>query len=178
MFVAAGKSEHRILRELQQLSSKQRRMKKRHEAANQPSVGGGASSPSAVDTSDEETDMTSFTLQQQTPQAPPTPVAAPPTTTPVATPAATPVQTPVHPPQANSQTILQVSTPTLAPLRVSHNASVLRDRPKTVPNILSRRRYAAPSSPSHTQNVEGKLKGKWQNPPNFQHYRNWNRTLT
>ncbi|XP_059209138.1 MAX dimerization protein MGA a isoform X4 [Centropristis striata] len=84
-------------------------------STNQQPAGSEALSPAAGDSTDDDLITSS--------QAPPTPVSAPPTTTPVPT----PVQTPV----------LQVSK-LLAPPAVSHNAPVVRERPRTIPNILSR----------------------------------------
>ncbi len=153
--MAAGKSEQRILRKVQHLSSKQREMEgqERHRAANQlPAAAGGvASELPAGDATDDNIIITSSDLQQQTPQAPPTAASAPPTTTP----AATPVQTPVKQPQTDNQMVLQVSKPVLAPPGISHNASV-RNRQKTIPNILSRSKNPAPPSTLCTKTVEGK----------------------
>ncbi|XP_044023006.1 LOW QUALITY PROTEIN: MAX dimerization protein MGA a [Siniperca chuatsi] len=143
----SGESEQRILRKLQRLSSKQRTMEtqERGRAANQApaAAGGGASDPPVGDTTDDDI-ITPSVLRQQTPQAPPTPVSAPPTTT--------PAQTPVPQPQTNSQRVLQASKP--APPGVSHNALAARDRPRTIPNILSRSKNPAPPSPKLTKPVE------------------------
>ncbi|XP_076605255.1 MAX dimerization protein MGA a isoform X2 [Chaetodon auriga] len=137
----SGKSEQRILRKLQHLLTKEKNMQKRRQATNQlPAQRSGASDPPAGVTTDDDIMITSSNLQQQTPQAPPTPVSAPPTTT--------PVQTPVRQPQTDCPRVLQ------APPGVSHNASVLRDRPRTVPNILSRRKNPAPPSSLCTTTVE------------------------
>ncbi|XP_075941314.1 MAX dimerization protein MGA a isoform X2 [Anarhichas minor] len=106
----SGKSQQRILVELQHQSTKQRETEKpkRNRTANQlPAARGGASDPPA-----------SSGLQQRAPQAPPTAKR-------------------VHQPQS----VLH-----LAPPGVFHNASVVRDRPRTVPNILSRSRTPAASS--------------------------------
>lgn len=152
MSVAAGKSEQRILQKLQLLSSKQQNVE-RHQAANQlpAAAGGGASDPSTGDTT-ADIIIISSNLPQQTPQAPPTSVSAPPTTVL----AHTPVQTFVQQPQTSSQTVLQVSKPTLAPPGVSHNAPVLQGRQRTVPNILSRSKNPAPRSILSKTTVEGK----------------------
>ncbi|XP_056248740.1 MAX dimerization protein MGA a isoform X5 [Seriola aureovittata] len=124
----SGKSEQTVLRKLQYLSSKQKMMEEqeRHQAAN---AGGGASDPPTGDASDDDIIIMSTYSQQQTPQAPPTLVSAPPTITPV----------------QMSQRTLQVSKPILAPPAVSQNAPVVRDRPRTIPNILSRSKNPAPS---------------------------------
>nr|XP_043874058.1 MAX gene-associated protein-like [Solea senegalensis] len=105
------------------LSSKQK-TKKRRPAANLPPAGGGASD------SDDDLIIMSSNLPPKTPQTPPTNVSAPPTTTPVPTPV--PVQ------QASS----------VAPSPVYRCPPVVRDRPRTVPNILSRRKRP------HTVEVE------------------------
>ncbi|XP_022621822.1 MAX gene-associated protein [Seriola dumerili] len=125
----SGKSEQTVLRKLQYLSSKQKMMEEqeRHRAAN---AGGGASDPPTGDASDDDIIIMSTYSQQQTPQAPPTLVSAPPTITPV----------------QMSQRTLQVSKPILASPAVSQNAPVVRDRPRTIPNILSRSKNPAPSS--------------------------------
>lgn len=155
--MAAGKSEQRILRKLQHLSSKQREMEKqeRCRAANQPpaAAGGGASELPVGDMTDNDIIITSSDLQQQTPQALPTAASAPPTTT---TAAATPAQTPAQQPQTDSQRFLQVSKPVPAPPGVSRNASVVRNRQRTIPNILSRSKNPAPPSTRRTKTVEGK----------------------
>ncbi|XP_041809644.1 MAX dimerization protein MGA a isoform X4 [Chelmon rostratus] len=124
----SGKSEQSVLRNLQHLLTTDRKNDDLPAAA-----GGGASQDILI---------TSSNPQQQTQQAPPTPVSAPP--------AATPVQTPVQQPPL----VLQVATPTLAPPGLSHNATVLRDRPRTVPNILSRSRNPGPPSSLSTKTVE------------------------
>ncbi|KAM6917356.1 MAX dimerization protein MGA a [Lycodopsis pacificus] len=108
----SGKSQLRVLVELQHQSTKQREMEnhKRNGTANQlpaAAARGGASDPPA-----------SSGLQQRAPQAPPT-------------------ANRVHQPQS----VLH-----LAPPGVFHNASVVMDRPRTVPNILSRSRTPAASS--------------------------------
>ncbi|XP_050923742.1 LOW QUALITY PROTEIN: MAX dimerization protein MGA a [Lates calcarifer] len=142
----SGKSEQRVLRKLQHLSSKQKKMEEqqRYRAANQLSaaVGGVASDPPTGDTADDDIILTSSNLQQ-TPQAPHTPVSAPPT--------AASVQTPVQ----QSQRILQVSMPVPARPTVSHNAPVVRDRPRTIPNILSRSKNPAPPSSLLNKTVDG-----------------------
>lgn len=145
MSVAAGKSEQKILEMLQHLSSKQERMGNQYRSANQlpAAAGGGAADASAGDTPDEEATVTASTLP---PQAPPPPVSASPT----------PVHTLVQLPQTSSQGVLQVSTPSLAPPGVSHNAPVLQTRPKTVPNILSRSKVPASRSVLPKKTVEGK----------------------
>lgn len=141
--MAAGKSEQSILRKLQHLLSKQRKMEKqeRLRAANQlpAAAGGGVCDPPAGDMTDDII-ITSTDLRQQTPRAPLTPLHAPPPTTPVQTPAQQP------------QRVLQVPKPP----GVSHNASVVRDRPRTVPNILSRRKNPAVPLTLLTNTVEGK----------------------
>ncbi|XP_070776873.1 MAX dimerization protein MGA a [Enoplosus armatus] len=127
----AGKSEQRILRKLQHLSSKQRKMEKqeRHRAANQvPAAAAGHMT-------DDDVIIPPSDLWQQTPQTPPTPVSAPPTTT------------PVQQPQTNSQRVP-------APPGVSHNASAVRERPRTIPNILSRSKNPALPSSLLTKTVE------------------------
>ena len=133
----AGKSEQMILRKLQHLSSKQSRMEKRHGAANRlpAGAGGGVSDPTAGDTTDDEIIIPSFKLNTQ--EAPPTPVSVPASSTPVRTPV---------------QRVVQVSKP----LGVSHSAPELRDRPRTVPNILCRRKNPAPPASSLAKTVEGK----------------------
>ncbi|XP_058472253.1 MAX dimerization protein MGA a isoform X2 [Solea solea] len=108
--VPAGESVH--------LSSKHD--KKRRPAANPPPAEGGASD------SDDDLIIISSNLPPKTPQTPPTNVSAPPTTTPVPT----PVHKPVPVQQASS----------VAPPPVSCCPPVVRDRPRTVPNILSRRK--------------------------------------
>ncbi|XP_039992476.1 MAX dimerization protein MGA a isoform X3 [Xiphias gladius] len=145
----SGESEQRVLRKLQHLSSKQKKMEKqeRHRAANQlPAAGGGGASDTPTgDAADDDITITSANLQrQQTPQTPPTPVSAPPAAT-------TPHQTPVQ----QSQRVLQVSKPVSAPPAVSHNAPVVRDRPRTIPNILSRSKNPAPPPSLLTKTVEG-----------------------
>ncbi|XP_040916048.1 MAX dimerization protein MGA a isoform X3 [Toxotes jaculatrix] len=143
----SGKSRQRILRKLQHLSSKQMKMEKqeRRPTANQLSAaaGGGASDLPAGRTADGAIITTSSNLQQQTPPVPPTPVS------PLLT--ITHVQTPVHQPQR----VPQVLKPIMAPPSVSHKAAVVRDRPRTIPNILSRSKNPAPSSPLLTTTVEG-----------------------
>lgn len=143
MSVAAGKSEQRILQKLQLLSSKQQNVEQ-HQAANQLPAATGDTTADII--------IISSNLPQQTPQAPPTSVSAPPTTVL----AHTPVQTFVQQPQTSSQTVLQVSKPTLAPPGVSHNAPVLQGRQRTVPNILSRSKNPAPRSILSKTTVEGK----------------------
>lgn len=98
----------------------------RSPTANQPpAAGGGASAPLAGRSSktDYVISIPTSDPRQLAPQAPPTTEC---------------VQGP--------QSVLPVSKSVLAPPGVSHNASVARDRPKTFPNILSRRRNPAPSS--------------------------------
>ncbi|XP_045918360.1 MAX dimerization protein MGA a isoform X2 [Micropterus dolomieu] len=131
----SGKSERRIMRTLQHPASKQKKVGKRerHRAANHVPAG---------DTIDDDIVIISSDLPQQTPQAPPTLVSAPPTSTP----SATPVQTPVQQPQNNSQKVLQVTPPGASP-----NALAGRDRPRTIPNILSRSKNPAPLSPLLTK---------------------------
>ncbi|XP_071354656.1 MAX dimerization protein MGA a isoform X2 [Trachinotus anak] len=151
-----GKSEQRVLRKLQYLSSKQKKMeeKERQQAANDltaatadvasdpPPVGGGASDPPTGESAGDDI-ITSSNLEQQTPQAPPTTVYTP-SMMPVTM--GTPVQT---------QRILQVSKSVLAPSAVSHNARVVRERPRTIPNILSRSKNPAPPLSLLTNTVEG-----------------------
>ncbi|KAM9341612.1 MAX dimerization protein MGA a [Symphorus nematophorus] len=138
----SGKSEQVILRKLHHLSSKQRQMERRHGAANQlpAAAGDGASHPPAGDTTDDEVIITSFKLNTQ---APPTPVPAPPTSTPAAPPTSIPVHPPAPPavPTGVPTAVHQAQTHRV--LQVSHGASEHRDRPKTVPNILSRRKTPA-----------------------------------
>uniref|UniRef100_A0A8P4G9F9 MAX gene-associated protein n=1 Tax=Dicentrarchus labrax TaxID=13489 RepID=A0A8P4G9F9_DICLA len=110
----------------------QRLRKMQHLSSNQRKrlpAGGEASEPSSGDTTDDDIMITSSKLKQQ---APPTALSAPPTSTPVRT---------------NSK-------PSLAPPGVSHNASLLRGRPRTVPNILSRSKNPAKPSSLLTKNAE------------------------
>ncbi|KAL7380110.1 hypothetical protein ABVT39_011908 [Epinephelus coioides] len=146
----SGKSKERIRSMLQHLSSKQKEMEmqERLQAANQlqAAVGGGSYYSPTEDSTDDVIIITSSSLQQQcTPQAPPTFVSVPPTNTPSSTPVQTSVQTPVQAPVQQPQRVLQVSRPILAPPGVSHSVSVVRDRPRTVPNILSRSKNPAAS---------------------------------
>ncbi|XP_035529451.1 MAX gene-associated protein-like isoform X2 [Morone saxatilis] len=113
----------------------QRLRKMQHLSSNQRKrlpAGGGASEPSSGDTTDDDIMITSSNLKQQ---APPTALSAPPTTTPVRT---------------NSN----VATPSQVPAGISQNASLLRDRPRTVPNILSRSKNPAKPSSLLTKNLE------------------------
>ncbi|XP_035467051.2 MAX dimerization protein MGA a isoform X2 [Scophthalmus maximus] len=127
------------------LSSNQREMgrQERLPAANQlpAPAGGGASDPGLPtgDATDDDIIIISSNLQQQIPQAPPT----------NALPTTTPVHTPVHTPVQQSQLALQV------PPAESHNAPVVRDRPKTIPNILSRRKNPVPPSSLVLKTVAG-----------------------
>lgn len=128
MCVSAGKSEQSILQKLQLLSSKLHNMEERRQAANQPpaAAGGRASDASASDANDDDVIITSFEPPLQTPQVPPTPVCSPPSTT------------PVQQPPSSSQKVLQGFKSTAALPTVYQAASAVRDRPKTMPNILSR----------------------------------------
>ncbi|XP_054469353.1 polyhomeotic-proximal chromatin protein-like [Anoplopoma fimbria] len=123
----SGKSTQRIHSELHHLSSQQRETEEeeKHRTANQlpAAAWGGASGPAAGESTDDIIVVESSIMQRRSPQTPPT---------------TTRVQQP--------QSVLQVSQPVLAPPGVSHNASVARDRPRTVPNILSRRKTPAASS--------------------------------
>lgn len=133
MCVSAGKSEQSILQKLQLLSSKLHNMEERHQAANQPpaAAGGRASDGSASDANDGDVIITSYEPPLQTPQVPPTPVCSPPSTT------------PVQQPPNSSQKILQGLKSTVALPAVYQTASAVRDRPKTMPNILSRSKKPA-----------------------------------
>ncbi|XP_026164161.1 MAX dimerization protein MGA a isoform X2 [Mastacembelus armatus] len=140
---SSGKHEQIVMRTLQYLSSKQKMEKQdRPQTANQLSVGsrGGASAFPARDGTNNVVIIKSPDLQQQIPQAPPTLVSAKPTSKPVQ-------QPPV---------VLQVMTPMMAPPIVSHNTVVVRDKPRTIPNILSRSKNLVPSSCLRTATVDGK----------------------
>ncbi|XP_070697775.1 MAX dimerization protein MGA a [Pempheris klunzingeri] len=123
----SGKSEQMIRGELQRLLSKQEGAERQKglRAANQlPAAltGGGASNPAAGDTTRVDAAVTSSD-PNRTAQAPPS---------------TAPVQTPVQ----QAQRALQVMRPAPA---LSHNASVVQSRQRTVPNILSRSKNRAPS---------------------------------
>ncbi|XP_068195672.1 MAX dimerization protein MGA a isoform X2 [Antennarius striatus] len=96
-----------------------------------PTAKDRTSDAAAGDTTDDHVVIKSSNVEQLTP---PTPVSTPPTNT-----------TPGQQLQTNSQRTPQApeSTPGATPTPVSHNASVVWDRPKTVPNILSRRKSPA-----------------------------------
>lgn len=159
--MAAGKSEITVLGKLQQLSSKLKMMEKeeRHQAASQvpAPVGDGDSEASPAVGGDSTTgDMPNSNMiitssdQQQPPQAPQNPVS-------VIKPVHTPVLTPVHTPVQQSQMVLQLSNPVLTP-----PAPVVRDKPRTMPNILSRSKNPAPPVSLVTNTVEGKTDGRWR----------------
>lgn len=133
MCVSAGKSEQSILQKLQLLSSKLHNMKERRQAASQlpAGAGGRASDASASDANDDDVIITSYEPPLQAPQVPPTPVCSPPSTT------------PVQQPPISSQKVLQGLKSTAALPAVSQAASAVRDRPKTMPNILSRSKKPA-----------------------------------
>lgn len=127
--LAAGKSERRILRKLQQFSSEQ----ERRQVPNQVTAGGGTSAPppagsDACGAGDEVDNIIATTAaQQKSTDAPPTSVSAPPTPTPV-----------------------QVSS--------AHNAPVDTKRSRTIPNILSRSKTQAPPPSVITKAAEGETK--------------------
>lgn len=149
--MATGKSEVTVLGKLHQLSSKQKMMEKeeRHHGASQvpAPVGDGDSEPSpAVGGGSTTGDMPNSNKiitssdQQQPPQVPQNPVS---------------VITPVHTTVQQSQMVLQLSNPVLTP-----PAPVVRDKPRTMPNILSRSKNPAPSVSLETNAVEGKTDGR------------------
>lgn len=121
--MTAGKSEQMILKKLQHLSCKQRKQERLPAANQQWAAGGVASTPPAGNA---------------TPPTPSQSVAAPPTTTPVPS----PVQ------QNNPQRLLNMLKPVPAAPAVSHNAPVQMDRPRTIPNILSRSKNPLTAPPS------------------------------
>lgn len=137
-----GKSERRILRKLQQFSSKQKKVEEqeRRQAPNQVTAGGGTSAPPPVGSNacgagDEVDSIIATTAaQQKSTDAPPTSVSAPPTPAPV-----------------------QVSP--------THNAPVDKKRPRTIPNILSRSKAQAPPPSAITKAAEGNPPG---DPSSFQ----------
>ena len=133
--------------EVVDLAARQRE-EEQHRAANQRPAADGDSDSSARGVTVNDIIITSSYQLHQTAQAPPTLFYAPPTTT--------AVQTPVQQPQTHGHMVLQVLNPTVAPPHVSHNASVVRDKPRTVPNILSRRKTSAPPSTLIKNAVEGK----------------------
>lgn len=130
--LAAGKSERRILRKLQQFSSKQKKVEEqeRWQAPNQVTAGGGTSAPPPVGSdacgAGDEVDsiIATTAAQQKSTDAPPTSVSAPPTPAPV-----------------------QVSP--------THNAPVDKKRSRTIPNILSRSKAQAPPPSAITKAAEG-----------------------
>lgn len=128
-----GKSEQRILRKLQHLSSGQKDTEEeRQRATNQFPARGRACR--AGDESNESI-MTSSD-QAKTAHAPPTSVSSPPTPTPVQTP-------------------FQVLPSILTSPVATHNTPVQRERSKTIPNILSRSKTQAPPPPVFTKSAEG-----------------------
>ncbi|KAK2826846.1 hypothetical protein Q5P01_021060 [Channa striata] len=139
----SGKSKQRVLRKLQHLASKQKKMEKQDQLS---APAGGRNSetsltgvtvsgpPPAGDTTNDDVIMTSSNLQHKTPAA----------LTPVFN--TTPIQTPVQ----QSQMVRQVSNPTLPP-----PAPGLRDKPRTIPNILSRSKNSAQPASVVTSTVEG-----------------------
>uniref|UniRef100_A0A671TVR1 MAX dimerization protein MGA a n=1 Tax=Sparus aurata TaxID=8175 RepID=A0A671TVR1_SPAAU len=140
----SGVSEKRILMEVVDLMARQRE-EEQHRAANQrpaAAAADGDSDSSARGVTVNDIIITSSYQLHQTPQAPPTLFYAPPTTT------------AVQQPQTHSHMVLQVLNPTVAPPHVSHNASVVRDKPRTVPNILSRSKTSAPPSTLIKNTVE------------------------
>ncbi|XP_029350514.1 MAX dimerization protein MGA a isoform X2 [Echeneis naucrates] len=137
----SGKSEHSVLRKLQYLSSKQKKMEEQERAANDlpAATGGGASDSPAEDIGDDDIIIISSNLQQQTPQAPPTPISVAPTAT--------------RPQTAVNQEIVQLSKSTFTRPAVSHKAPTARARPRTIPNILSRSKNPTPLSPGLAMNA-------------------------
>ncbi|KAF0043755.1 hypothetical protein F2P81_002913 [Scophthalmus maximus] len=125
------------------LKEKKRRLMKRRDhylsTIAPPGVNTWSHDPLDRDATDDDIIIISSNLQQQIPQAPPT----------NALPTTTPVHTPVHTPVQQSQLALQV------PPAESHNAPVVRDRPKTIPNILSRRKNPVPPSSLVLKTVAG-----------------------
>lgn len=143
--MATGKSE--VLEKPQQLSSKEKRMEteeRRQAAVQVPApVGGGVSEPppavGRVSTTGDVTNrnmIIAFSDQQQPPQGPQNPVS-------------------VHTPVQQSQMVLQLSHPVLTP-----PAPVVRDKPRTMPNILSRSKNPAPPMSLVTNTVDGKTDGR------------------
>ncbi|KAM8737752.1 MAX dimerization protein MGA a isoform 5-T5 [Acanthopagrus schlegelii] len=142
----SGVSEKKILMKVVHLTARQRKEEEQHRAANpRPAAAAavdGDSDSSARGRTVNDIIITSSYQLHQTPQAPPTLFYAPPTTT------------AVQQPQTHSHMVLQVLNPTVPPPPVSHNASVSRDKQRTVPNILSRRKTSAPPSTLIKNNVE------------------------
>ncbi|KAM3594697.1 uncharacterized protein V6R79_012448 [Siganus canaliculatus] len=134
------KSQQRILKKLQHLYQRRTHLEEQDQAANQllETAGGGVSGHRAEDVSDDDDVVITHCFP---PQAPPTSESAPPssgTPPPVDAPEETPVQeTPVQEAPPPSQTQVMVSQPLLGS-HVSHNALLQANKPKTVPNILSR----------------------------------------
>ncbi|XP_026195007.1 MAX dimerization protein MGA a isoform X3 [Anabas testudineus] len=141
----SGKSEMAVLGKLQQLSFKQKIIEKqeRHQTvgplpapaggrnSGAPTVGGEDSgAPTTGDMSNDKMIIIS-SEQQQTQQSPPNPMS---------------ITTPIQP----SQMVLHLSNPVLTP-----PAPVLRDKPRTMPNILSRSKNPAPPVSLVTSTIEG-----------------------
>ncbi|XP_069008865.1 MAX dimerization protein MGA a isoform X1 [Embiotoca jacksoni] len=118
---------------------------KKCRSSDPPPAMGAASVPPAGAQINEDIIITSTDLQP-TPKAPLTHVSDPPTHTPVPT----PVQ-----PQSLCQRVPQLLQPALAHPVASHNALVARERPRTIPNILSRRKNPAPASCQHATTGNG-----------------------
>lgn len=128
VFVSAGKSEKSILQKMEELLFKEQ-MIEQHTANQLPAAAGRTCNPCVI--------ITSASQPQDNPQAPPTPVSA------------SPVNTRV---QTNSLRVLPRSlAPPAAP-------SVPCNRPRTVPNILSRSKEQA-VNPSRNS-VAGKTAGQ------------------
>ncbi|XP_036927400.1 MAX dimerization protein MGA a isoform X7 [Acanthopagrus latus] len=141
----SGVSEKKILMKVVHLTARQREEEEQHRAANQrPAAAAvdGDSDSSARGRTVNDIIITSSYQLHQSPQAPPTLFYAPPTTT------------AVQQPQTHSHMVLQVLNPTVPPPPVSHNASVSRDKQRTVPNILSRRKTSAIPSTLIKNSVE------------------------
>ncbi|XP_071400068.1 MAX dimerization protein MGA a [Centroberyx affinis] len=211
----SGKSEQRILRKLQLLSAKQRRLEQEQESVRPPPEGatakppggatakppggatakppggatakppggatakppggatakppGGATAkPPGGATADKPPEGATAKKTQaggaasQAPgganshyaSSPGPPAAAPPQAQQASvTPSRTSAPPPAQPSNTNSQRVVLVPTPLLAPPSLSHNPSPVRDRPRTIPNILSRRK-PPPPPPPHTEPVE------------------------
>lgn len=134
-----GKCEQSDLRKVQHLSSQQEMEKQEREASRMPAApGGGVFEPPAGSLTDSDVIIASSDLQQS-PQAPPIFTSATPTVSLI----------------QQALGVLEGSNPVQDPPAVSHSAPVLRDKPRTIPNILSRSKNPAPLKSVLPKTVQG-----------------------